>query len=249
MTNEEKKKGYHPLLFYLVVIVGAFIAGIAIFNFLILPMLVGRGDIVIVPEIKGMTVSTAEVVCKERGLNLMVTGERHSDEFSAGAILEQDPGSGESLKGNRTVRAVISSGQKRETVPQLDGESLRQAELLLEGANLARGRIVRIFSNEEGPNRVVSSSPPAGSQPVAGSRIDLLLSMTGQPRVYMMPDLTGMDLPFVKERLESCGFHVTRVVSRRDVDRFPNTILSQNPAAGYAIKEGGTIELVVSTVE
>jgi beta-lactam-binding protein with PASTA domain len=73
--------------------------------------------------------------------------------------------------------------------------------------------------------------------------------MTGEPAVYMMPDLTGKDLQFVRQRLERGGFHVTRVVSRRDETRFPGTILAQNPAAGYSIKEGGTIELVVSTVD
>ncbi|HSG27174.1 MAG TPA: PASTA domain-containing protein, partial [Candidatus Krumholzibacterium sp.] len=104
-------------------------------------------------------------------------------------------------------------------------------------------------THENGPNRVISSCPPAGTRAPAGSRIDLLLSMTGEPKVYMMPDLTGMDLPFVKEMLERGGFHVSRVVTRRDTDRFPNTILSQNPDPGHTIKEGGTIELVVSTVE
>lgn len=247
--NEKKKKGYHPVLFYLAMFAGAFIAGIVIFNFLILPLLVGRGDIVIVPDIVGRAVSPAEEICSSRGLNLMVTGERFSGEFEAGVIIEQHPGSGESLKGNRTVRVIVSSGQKMETVPELAGETLRQSELLLESARLSKGRVVRIFSNEEGPNRIISASPAPGSAVPAGSAVDMLLSMTGEPKVYIMPDLTGMDLPFVKERLERAGFHVTRVVSRRDEERFPNTILSQNPAAGYSIKEGGTVELVVSTVE
>ncbi|MBU8922115.1 MAG: PASTA domain-containing protein [Bacteroidales bacterium] len=245
----KKKKGYHPVIFYLFVFAAAFIVGIVIFNFIVLPLLVGRGDIAIVPQIKGMQFSHAEEACREKELNLMVTGERHSVEFPTGTVIEQDPGSGESLKGNRTVKVVISSGPKLETVPEMYGESIRQAELMLDASGLEKGRIVRIFSNEEGPNRVISASPSVGSRTPAGSGVDLLLSMTGEPRVYMMPDLRGKDLLFVRERLESCGFHVSRVVSRKDMDMFPNTILSQNPDPGQAIKEGGTIELVVSTVE
>ncbi|MCK4539454.1 MAG: PASTA domain-containing protein [Candidatus Krumholzibacteria bacterium] len=247
--EEEKKKGYHPLIFYLFVFAGAFVVGIVIFNFIVLPLLVGRGDIAIVPEVKGMLLSPAEEACKEKELNLMVTGERYSIEFPAGTVIEQDPGSGESLKGNRTVKVIISSGPRLETVPEVDGESIRQAELMLEASGLRKGRIVRIFSNEGGPNRVISASPPVGSLAPTGSGIEMLLSMTGEPRVYMMPDLRGKDLLFVKDRLESCGFHVSRVVSRKDMDMFPNTILSQNPDPGQAIKEGGTIELVVSTVD
>ncbi len=249
MTAEEKKKGYHPVVFYLFVILGAFIAGIIIFNFVVLPMLVGRGNVSIVPEINGMMVSPAEDVCRSSGLKLMVTGERYSEEYPAGVVIEQDPGSGESLKGNRTIRVVISSGERMEEVPGLAGESLRQSELLLQAAHLEKGRIVRVFSHESGQNLVIASSPPGGAQAATRSRVDMLLSMKGEPRAYVMPDLTGMDLPFVKERLEACGFQVTRVVSRKEAGLFPNTILSQSPEPGYMIKEGGTIELVVSTVE
>jgi beta-lactam-binding protein with PASTA domain len=245
----EPGKQYHPVLFYLLVIAGAFAAGMIIFNFIVLPMLVGRGDFVIVPDLRGMNTTPAEEVCRESGLNLTVIGERYSEDLPPGSILEQTPGSGESLKGNRTIRVILSAGVKMETVPEISGQSLRQAELLLESARLKKGRVVRIFSNESGPNRVISSSPGDGSSAPTGSEVDILLSMTGEPRVYRMPDLTGKDLLFVKERLEKCGFHVTRVVSRRKEDMFPNTILSQNPPAGYSIKEGGTIELVVSTVE
>ena len=88
------KRGAHPVLFYGAMIIAAFIAGVLIFNFLVLPLLVGRGDIAIVPDLDGMQVSPAEDVCAERGLNLMVTGERHSVEYPAGTVMEQHPGSG-----------------------------------------------------------------------------------------------------------------------------------------------------------
>ena len=79
--------------------------------------------------------------------------------------------------------------------------------------------------------------------------VHILLAMQAEPRKFIMPDLVGLDLPFVKDRLEGMGFEVARVVSRRMEEKFPNTILAQNPEAGSCIREGGTIELVVSTVE
>ena len=153
------------------------------------------------------------------------------------------------MKGRRTVKVITSLGMQMEVVPDLSGRSLREAELGLEGARLSRGSLSRIFTADAGPNRVAASSPQGGSPAPIGSSVDLLLYMTGEPAVFLMPDLTGKDLLFVRERLERGGFHVTRVVSRRDENRFPGTILSQNPPAGYSIKEGGTIELVVSTVD
>ncbi|MBN2070214.1 MAG: PASTA domain-containing protein [Candidatus Krumholzibacteriota bacterium] len=245
----EKKKHWHPVLFYLFVITGAFIAGVIIFNFIILPALVGRRDMVIVPDITGMLIQPAEKACENKGLKMMVAGERHSDEFPSGTVIEQIPRYGESLKGMRTVRVFVSTGRETEEVPDIVGLSLRQAELMIENARLQKGRIVRIFSNRNGENRVVSTSPSSGSRVHLDKEIDILLMMTGEPEEYLMPDLVGKDLLFVRERLERSGFHVTRVVSRRDRDRFPDTILFQTPPAGYSIKEGGTIELVVSTID
>lgn len=245
----EGKRGYHPFLIYTGAIAGIFILGMAVFNFLILPVLTGRGDIVIVPELKGVSLEAAEEACREAGLNLMVTGERYSGNATAGHILEQDPSPGEGLKGRRTVKVITSSGMQLEEVPELAGRSLRDAELGLESARLRRGSLSRVFTSDSGPNRVAASSPQGGTQAAIGSSVDLLLFMTGEPSVFLMPDLTGKDLLFVRERLERGGFHVTRVVSRRDEKKFPGTILSQNPPAGYSIKEGGTIELVVSTVD
>ncbi len=247
--EENRKRSLHPVLFYLSIAAGAFVVGIFIFNYLILPALVGRRDMVIVPDITGMQVEHAEKVCAEKGLKMMVSGERFSGEFPEGTIIEQIPRYGESLKGKRSVRVNVSKGRELGEVPDLVGSSLRQAELALENARLQKGRVVRIFSNQKGENTVISSSPSSGGLVPVGTEIDILLMMTGEPKVYLMPDLTGKDLLFVRERLEKSGFHVTRVVSRRDSGRFPDTILDQTPPAGYSIKEGGTVELVVSTVD
>ncbi|MCK4235696.1 MAG: PASTA domain-containing protein [Candidatus Krumholzibacteria bacterium] len=243
------KRIYHPVIFYAAVIVGAFLLGILIFNKLIIPGLVGRGDVVIVPDLKGMSVKIAEEKCRDSGLVVTVVGNRNSTEVPEGYVIEQDPGPADGLKKGRAIRLVVSAGCRMEVIPELRNRSLRQAELLLESSGLKRGRVVRVFSHEEGQNCVFSTSPPVGSTVPRASRVDILLSMRGEPRKYLMPDLIGMDLPFVKAGLDKIGFSITRVVSRRVADKFPNTILSQSPESGSCIKEGGTIELVVSTVE
>ena len=56
----------------------------------------------------------AEEACREKGLNLMVTGERYSGDAPAGYVLDQDPSPGEGLKGRRTVkdRSLVSVCQE-----------------------------------------------------------------------------------------------------------------------------------------
>ncbi len=247
MSGRDRR--YNPVLFYTLAVLAAFAAGFLLFQFVILPLVVGRGELAIVPELKGVPLESAEQACEERGLRLMVAGERYSSDIPAGYVIEQDPAPGEGLKGRRTVRVVTSSGVRTETVPDVVGDSVREAELAIEDAGLRKGRSARVFSPAAGPNTVIATSPPRGSEARAGSPVDLLIKMTGEPRTFLMPDLVGKDIQFVRERLEKGGFHITRVVTRRDEDKFPGTILSQNPPPGYSIKEGGTIELVVSTVD
>lgn len=239
----------HPVLLYTVIVVAAFFVGVVLFNSIILPGLVGRGDVVIVPDLEGLSLGLAEERCSDTGLAVMVVGNRYSDDVPEGYVIQQDPSPDEGLKGGRTIRVVVSSGCKMEVVPDLVNRSLRQAELLLESARLHRGRVARIFDHEEGENLVLSTSPSPGSEVPRSSTVDILLAMRGEPREYLMPDLVGMDLPFAKDRLERMGFQVARVVTRREGDKFPNTILSHDPPAGSMIKEGGAIELVVSTVD
>jgi beta-lactam-binding protein with PASTA domain len=239
----------HPLLLYAVLAVAAFLAGVFIFNSIILPGLVGRRDIAIVPDLAGLSEKIAEDRCGEVGLNLVVVGNRFSDDVPEGYVIDQDPTPDERLKGGRAIRVILSSGHRMEVVPDLIDKSLRQAELLIESAGLRRGRVVRVFDHARGQNLVISTSPAPGTEVPRSSPVDILLAMRGEPREYIMPDLVGMDLPFAKARLERMGFEISRVVSKRDETRFPNTILSHDPPAGSLIKEGGAIELVISTVE
>jgi serine/threonine-protein kinase len=237
------------VLAYIFIVVGAFISGILIFNYVIMPGLIGRGDVVLVPDLRGVEAETARAKCINSGYSMKVMREEHSADIPEGYVISQVPEPGEGLKERRTIRVVVSAGRKMAVVPDLRGQSLRQAYLTLEGAGLRRGSISRIFSHLRGDNTVHGSSPSAGSEVPAGSRIDLLFRIKEAPRVFRMPEMVGMDFQFARERLEELGFTVGRVVNRKLDTGFPNKILSQSPPPGSAIKEGGTVEFTVSTVE
>ena len=233
----------------LLVALGAFVVGIVVFQQIVVPRLVGRADVTIVPDVRGMDIDEAGKRCAESGLVCRVSSNRPSDEVPEGVVIEQHPGADEQLKSGRTILVVLSSGQRMETVPDLRNMTMRQVELTLESTELLKGRVVRIFSREPGENMVAATSPPPGSAVPHGSSVDLLFVMRGEPARLWMPDLAGKDLTFVRDRLARLGFEVTRIVTRRDAGRFPGTILDQTPPAGSLIRQGGTIELVVSSVD
>jgi len=240
---------YHPLVFYIFIIIGAFLLGMIIFNSIIAPYLTGRRDIVIVPDLSGLSLSQAKSVCGKSGLNVVVVGRRYSDELPEEYIMEQDPSPQEGLKEGRAIKVVVSMGPRMEVVPDLRNATLREAELSLKGAGLNVGRVSRVFTNGDFSNRVLETYPAHGSRVMKGGVVDILLLVGNKPRKFMMPDLVGMDLPFAREMLEKKGFTISRVVTELRKDEYPDKILSQSPKPGEIIEEGGSIEIVVSAVE
>ena len=240
------KRQYPGVVKYLLLIAGAFILGVLIFDLVVMPAITGKRDVAVVPALEGMSLKQAEAVCRRQHLELVVAGRRNSDEVPLDFVISQMPRAGASLKQGRTVRVVASDGERMETVPELSGKSLREAELSLESAALSRGRIVRVYAPGTGQPAVAASSPSAGARVPRGCTVDLLVNMRGEQRSYLMPDLVGRDYPFAKLRLEGLGFNVAHSVTKRSRGAFPNTIVAQIPRAGTKIQEGETIELVVS---
>ncbi len=250
LIDRLRKRQYPAIVLYLLLIAAAFVAGVVIFDLVIMPSVVGRGDVADAPAIEGMSLKQAQEVCRAQRFDLSVAGYRSSDEIPEGYVVSQDPRQGQRLKRGRTIEVAVSSGRRMEIVPSFAGKTLREAEVAVVSVGLAKGRVVRIFAPGEGQPTVIATSPAAGAKIPRGASVDILLAMHGEPKSYVMPDLVGRDFPFVKDRLEHLGFNVVHAASRRRGEgRVPNAILSQAPPAGAKIREGDTIELVVSALE
>ncbi len=249
MSKKREKGLFRKILFYTFAVFAAFLFGIIVFNSLIKPKLIGRRDVVLIPEVRGLSVESARSKCRDSGYRIRITAREHSSSVSEGTVISQVPRPGEGLKERRTIQVVVSKGREMTVVPDLEGQSLRQAWLTLQGAGIRRGKVSRIFSYRDSRNSVIASSPGTGSEVPVGSQVNLLLMIYGIPRTFLMPDLVGMDMPFVKDRLERSGFKIGRVTNRRAEADFPDAILAQDPPAGSFIKEGETVEITVSTVK
>ncbi len=234
---------------YVALVVAAFALGFLIFDFIVIPAITGKREVVRAPMLEGLSLKQAESICRRQKLELVIAGRRNSEEVPADYIIAQIPRHGASLKAGRAIKVIVSEGRRIETVPDLQGKSQREAELLLESMGLVPGRTVEITLGGSGQPRIVASSPSAGARVPRGTSVDLLVGVRGASRSYMMPNLVGRDFPFSKEQLEKMGFNVVHRTERRREGVFPNTIVFQKPLAGSRIEEGETIELVVSATD
>lgn len=230
-------------------IAAAFIIGALLMNSVVMPLLVHQRNSVIVPDVRGMSEAQAEEFLERVALDVRIDRRQNDVDVPEGYIVAQRPRPNDTVKQGRTVSLTVSLGPKTQRVPDLKDLSLRQGRLLLTRQKLGTGRVARVMREGESRETVLACSPGPGEELEEGAEVNLLVGVGGRPRRYMMPNLEGQDLLFIREKLERRGFRINgvRYEPRRDV--YPNTIIDQTPPPGVMIREGDSIELVAAGTE
>ena len=231
----------------MVSLAGIFVLGILLFNFVIMPMLIHQRESVIVPDLHNVSEAQARNELERLGLNMRVLRSEYHPEIPEGFVIEQRPWANENIKEGRTIEVVLSLGARTQVVPELKGMSLRQCRILLTRNNLRIGRVARFHTKGSAGETVVASTPSGGQEMVEGSAVDVVVAVGGEKREYLMPDLSGQDLLFIREKLREMGFRIGGVRYEQRGDVFPNTVIGQTPKAGSLIRQGDSIELVAAS--
>src|SRR5262245_39823629 len=91
---------------------------------------------VTVPFIIGRRAAEAGVMAGRHRLLLRIEGRRNDPRIPPDRIVAQEPAPGSTLKSQRSIRVWMSMGPRQLAVPDVEGESLRTARLVLERAQL-----------------------------------------------------------------------------------------------------------------
>jgi len=231
----------------IVILGGLFLAGVLVFNYIVMPSLVHQRGAVIVPDLRNASEAEATQSLSRLGLSMRIERSEYDTQVPAGFIVSQSPRASDSLKPGRSVAVVVSLGTRVRLVPEIRGMTLRQSRSVLEHSGLEVGRVARVLHTGDGRERVVATRPPVGDEVREGESIDMVISAPGAANTYLMPDLSAQDLFFVREHLEGLGFRIASVRYEPREGVFPNTIIDQRPRAGDRIREGESIELVASS--
>lgn len=199
------------------------------------------------PGLEGLPLKEARQVLRDQGLELRVEEDgRFHDRIPAEHVVRQSPAEGALVKRGSAVVATLSVGPQRIPVPELRGQGLQSAQVLLAAAGLALGRTVEVFSAEEPPGIVVAQEPAAGAAVAPSALVDLLLAREGSSETFVMPDLVYREYDRVRRFFESQGFRLGSVKYERYEGIPPGVILRQYPPAGHPLDREGSIALVVA---
>jgi serine/threonine-protein kinase len=209
----------------------AFLTGLFIFNNLVMPRVVHSVNEQRVPDLTHLTVEQAEKLLRGRELLLSRAGERFDPSVPRGFILSQEPPPETPIRRRKRVMVVVSLGEEFSSVPELFGESVRTARLLLERAGLRVGGLTRAYSEEVGEGLVVASDPPAETVLAHGTPVSLLLSIGRGEESFVMPELIGREIGGARRQLEAFGFRVVTPPAAPSV----GPIIYQEPPSGSLI--------------
>src|SRR6476620_2015387 len=117
------------------------ILGLAYF-YMYLPSVTNHGESVTVPNIEGMPIDQVEEFLVKHDLRFEVNDSSYSSKYPPLTVLKQFPAAGAQVKENRKVYVSVNRVNPP-TVPMPDilNTSLINAEAVLKGSELKRGRI------------------------------------------------------------------------------------------------------------
>ncbi|MGA8239614.1 MAG: PASTA domain-containing protein, partial [Desulfobacterales bacterium] len=223
-----------------------FIGVAGITSYFTLSFIIKSEDTVIVPDFVGKDVVYVLESLTELGLNTKVKGSEYNADVPKNHIIFQEPKAGSEIKKGRDVKIIFSKGPQMIPMPNLAGLSLQQARLIFEEQDLCRGSLATVFDIGTDKDTVIAQAPPSGATVRRGSCVDLLVSEGPRPTAYKMPDLSGLQLEDALLTIERYHLPHGEIKTQIEKGKSKNSVLEQEPPAGYRVIEGDEVNLVIN---
>jgi serine/threonine-protein kinase len=223
-----------------------FIGVAGITSYFTLSFIIKSEDTVIVPDFVGKDVVHVLESLTDLGLNTKVKGSEYNADVPKNHIIFQEPKAGSEIKKGRDVKIIFSKGPQMIPMPNLAGLSLQQARLIFEEQDLCRGSLATVFDIGTDKDTVIAQSPLSGATVRRGSCVDLLVSEGPRPAAYKMPDLSGLQLEDALLTIERYHLPHGEIKTQIEKGKSKNSVLEQDPPAGYRVIEGDEVNLVIN---
>ncbi len=241
LTNTRTRILKITALFLIFAVAGGISAHVA------LTILVRSEETVVVPEVTGQKVLEVLKTLSAMGLNTQLTASEFSDAVPLNHVVYQEPAAGTAVKKGRDVRIVISKGRQSVRMPDLRGLSLDQGRVLLEENGFCTGTTSFSYSPELPKDKILAHTPQPGTLLQKDECVALLVSRGNRPETYKMPDLKGLPIEEAILSIEKLRLKPGDVQRVFQNDLTPETVVNQEPTAGYFVSEGTLVDLVVNT--
>ncbi|CAB1064379.1 Serine/threonine protein kinase [Olavius sp. associated proteobacterium Delta 1] len=214
--------------------------------YLTLTLIIKSEDTVIVPDLVGKDVVSALEVLTDLQLNTKVNGSEYNQKYPKNHVTFQEPEAGSEIKKDRDVRIIISKGAKNILMPNVVTLSDQQARMIFDENGFTRGKLSHTYSSTVEKDHVIVQVPEAGDLITRGAKADILVSSGPRPVKYVMPDLSGHFFDQAVLIIENANLTVGNIRSQFDKQKTRNSIIGQEPLAGYSVNVSSPVHLVIN---
>jgi eukaryotic-like serine/threonine-protein kinase len=223
-----------------------FLAAVALISAITTIRLTIQGNQETVPDLRGVSLVSADRVATGMGLIVKVEDKLFSNKYAASDIISQEPPPDTMVKIGQHVHVLVSLGRPRLTVPDLVGSSARVAQILAVQQGLTVGDVAEVYWTGTQSGEVVAQDPPPSSTGIQSPAVSLLVSLGQSTPAYVCPNFVGMRLQQVRYPIQGAGFTIAKANPVPGTSAASGTILSQSPAAGTKISPGDSFTFQVA---
>ena len=199
------------------------------------------------PEVVGMSKEEAQKTVEDLKLVFEVSSEEFNKDVPEGYVVSQDPTyiADYHVKEGSTVKVVISKGQEKTTVPNVEGEERSEAIKMLEDAKL-KAEVVEEISKTVKEGYVISQETEADSEAYAGDTVKIHVSTGTGIKQVTVQNVVGQTEANAKSTLEGQGLKVT--INYVEATSNDGKVTAQSVTGGTTVDEGTNVTLTVNKV-
>jgi eukaryotic-like serine/threonine-protein kinase len=195
---------------------------------------------VVVPDLTGRTMVEASQSALTTGVDLVIENRFYSTTVPAGRILSQSPIADTVVRHGWQVRVAESLGPQQVTIPDVVGETVRDASIDVRRDQLDLGTLAHIEA--PGEEELVLAQTPPPNAGVDQPRINLLLSSAPQVSAagFVLPSFAGLTSAGAVRAASELGLIISAVGDGL-------VVTAQSPGAGYRAVKGDSIRVTLGT--
>ena len=193
-----------------------------------------------VPQIGGLTATTASIELHNDGLKVRNGTGLFDNSVAKGDVVSTVPAMGSRVAKGTAVTVIVSKGPHMITVPQVTGGSLAAARKALRQAGLVPGTVSNEPSATIQAGIVISTNPAAGTSWPQSKPVAVVVS-AGPP----VPNFVGQDKSVAEQWAQQNNVSLNEVADAKSTQP-QGTVTQQSPAAGGAFTPGQVMTIDIS---
>ena len=197
-----------------------------------------------VPNIVGKTTEEAKKELVSLNLTLVEAGTEVSDQ-PEGTVLEINPKAGTKVKENSEVRVIVSGGETKLKMPNLEEYDINTAKTILNSLGLTIASSSEEYSDNVAKGQIISQDPSPDTEVSASDKITVVISKGPQIRFSTVPSVVGLTKDEAAVKLGASKLKVA--VKEQTVDNVSDDgkVLLQSEEANRQVVQYSTVTITV----